>query len=330
MVSLGKFRHLTQCATPDGHFLILAIDHRANLRETLSAARGAPVGDAEVGEFKRDVISALGDLCSGILGDPATVLGSGISSGLLRGSQGLITPIEVTNYALHPSEREIQFIPGWNVDKAKRAGLSGIKLLLYFNPDSPVAAERLRLVSLLTSVCSRYDIPLFLEPVLYPLQAGAKIEPKARVRYAAQVARTMSEVGADVLKLEFPVDASADRDPDLWEDALGRLNEACGAVPWVLLSGGVDAALFASQVAAACKAGCSGVMVGRALWNPAIKATAAGTDSRISILQSKSRPELVNLSEIVTATGTPFWDKTGRPAIPANWYEDYPGVNGSK
>ncbi|NOG49769.1 MAG: hypothetical protein HND48_10265 [Chloroflexi bacterium] len=49
MISIGKFRHLTQCATRDGHFMVLAIDHRANLRDALSAARGVPVDDREVG-----------------------------------------------------------------------------------------------------------------------------------------------------------------------------------------------------------------------------------------------------------------------------------------
>ncbi len=330
MVSLGKFRHLTQCATPEGHFVVLAIDPRANLREALSAARGVGVGDAEVGEFKRDVVAALGDLCSGVLGDPAAVLGYGISSGLLRGTQGLITPVEVTNYAIHPSERDIQFIPGWNVEKAKRAGLSGVKLLLYFNPESPSVTERMRLVGLLTSVCARYDIPLFLEPVLFPLQPGTKMDTKTRVRYSVQMARIMAEAGADILKLEFPVDPSVDRDPEIWEDALGRLNDACGTVPWVLLSGGVEASMFSLQATAACKAGSSGVMVGRALWNPAIKASAGGTDGRISILQSRSRHELISLTEIVHTHGTPFWQKTGRPTLDLNWYEVYPGINGSK
>ena len=170
MVSLGKFRHMSQCSTAEGHFVILAIDHRANLREALSAARGMPVDDKEVGDFKRDVVTALGDLCSGVLGDPAFVLGYGIASGLLRGSQGLIAPVEVTNYALHPSDREVHFIPGWNVEKAKRVGLNGMKLLLYFHPDAPTAPQRIRLARMLADVCARYDIPLFIEPMLHPLK----------------------------------------------------------------------------------------------------------------------------------------------------------------
>jgi tagatose 1,6-diphosphate aldolase len=330
MVSLGKFRHLTQCATPEGHFVVLAIDHRANLREALSAARGMPVDDVEVGEFKRDVVQALSSLCSGVLGDPAFVLGYGIASGLLPGTQGLIAPVEVTNYAVHPSERDVQFIAGWNVEKAKRVGLSGLKLLMYFHPESPAAVQRIRLARMMADVCARFDIPLFLEPVLHSLTPSMKMETRARIRSAVEMARLMADTGADVLKLEFPVDSVVDQDPYLWEDAAGMLNRACGSVPWVLLSGGVDGSVFARQTEIACAAGCSGVMVGRALWNAAVKAGAGGADSRLNILQNRARRDLGQLADIVRAHAAPFWEKTGRPAPEFNWYESYSGFNGAK
>jgi tagatose 1,6-diphosphate aldolase len=330
MVSLGKFRHMSQCSTADGHFVILAIDHRANLREALSAARGIPVDDKEVGEFKRDVVRALGDLCSGVLGDPAFVLGYGIASGLLRGTQGLIAPVEVTNYALHPSDREVQFIPGWNVEKAKRVGLNGMKLLLYFHPDAPTASQRIRLAQMLADVCNRYDIPLFVEPVLHQLKSRSAMTSDERIHASVDMARKMAEAGADILKLEFPVDVTVESDEYLWENALNAVNAACGDVPWVLLSGGMEAAVFARQAEFACKAGSSGVMAGRALWNPAVKAGAGGADSRISALQTRARRELDHLANIVKAHAVPFWEKTGRPVVGLNWYEDYSGFNGAK
>lgn len=330
MISLGKFRHLLQCATREGHFVVLAIDHRANLREALSAARGMPIDDHEVGEFKRDVVQALGGLCSGILGDPAFVLGYGIASGLLRGEQGLIAPVEVTNYAQHPSERDVQFIPGWNVEKAKRAGLSGIKLLLYFHPEAPSAQQRIRLATMLAEVCTRYDIPLFLEPILHPLNAATRMDTATRLNASLEMVRVMAATGADILKLEFPVDLAVERDRYVLEDAVGQLNEACASTPWVLLSGGVEASVFAQQAEAACAAGCSGVMVGRALWNPAVKAAAGGADRRMQVLQAAARRELEQLAAIVKANATPFWDKTGRPSGSFDWYESYSGFNGGK
>lgn len=328
MVSIGKFRHLTQCTTHDGHFVVLAIDHRANLRDALSAARGAPVDDREVGEFKRDVIQALGDQCSGILGDPSLVIGQGIASGMVSSTLGLIAPLEVTNYQQHPSEREIQFIPDWNVEKAKRAGLSGIKLLTYFHPSANTASERLRLVSLLAGVCGRFDLPLYLEPILFDVPGENTQDPRARIRHTVSMLRAMSDCGVDVLKIEFPVRDSSDNSRWLWDDALGMVNDACGATPWVLLSGGVDGATFKQQVLAACQAGSSGIMVGRALWNPAVKAV--GQDGRIQVLRGKARAELTDLAEIVKQHGTPFWDRTGRPNGDTDWFRDYPGFVGGK
>ncbi|MCC6565135.1 MAG: tagatose 1,6-diphosphate aldolase [Chloroflexi bacterium] len=328
MISIGKFRHLTQCATRDGHFMVLAIDHRANLRDALSAARGVPVDDREVGEFKRDVIQALGDQCSGILGDPSLVVGQGIASGMLSSTPGLIAPLEVTNYQQHPSEREIQFIPDWNVEKAKRAGLSGIKLLIYFHPLAGTAGERLRLISLLAGVCSRFDLPLFLEPILFDLPGEDGHDLKVRLRHTVSMLRAMVDCGVDILKIEFPVRDNSDNSLWQWDDALGIVNEACGEIPWVLLSGGVDSATFKQQVSAACQAGCSGIMVGRALWNPAVKAV--GQDGRIRVLHGKARSDLSELAAIVKQHGVPFWDRTRRPNGDTDWFRDYPGFVGGK
>lgn len=328
MISIGKFRHLTQCATADGHFVILAIDHRANLRDALSAARGAPVDDREVGEFKHDVIRALSDLCSGVLGDPALVIGQGIASGMVPATLGLIAPLEVTNYLQRPSEREVQFIADWNVEKAKRVGLSGIKLLMYFHPEASTASERLRLVSLLTGVCSRFDLPLYLEPILFELPGENPQDSNARLRNTVAMLRAMSDCGVDVLKIEFPIRDGPESSHWMWDDALGMVNEACGTTPWVLLSGGVDAAMFKQQALAACRAGSSGVMVGRALWNSAVKAV--GQDGRVQTLRGKARADLVELAEIVKQHGMPFWDRTGRPNGDSEWFRTYPGFVGGK
>src|SRR5829696_2107956 len=70
--------------------------------------------------------------------------------------------------------------------------------------------------------------------------------------------------GADVLKAEFPYDASVTEERR-WAEACAEL-DAATPVPWVLLSGGVDDATFERQVAVACHAGASGVLVGRSVW----------------------------------------------------------------
>src|SRR4029078_4586491 len=50
--------------------------------------------------------------------------------------------------------------------------------------------------------------------------------------------------------------------------------DAASQVPWVLLSGGVDDATFEAQVEVACRAGASGVLAGRSVWEGAASAVA--------------------------------------------------------
>src|SRR6185503_20338734 len=97
-----------------------------------------------------------------------------------------------------------------------------------------------------------------------------------RRRVVIDTARRLTAVGGDVLKVEFPYDASV-TDRARWEDACTELDEA-SPLPWVLLSGGVDDATFERQVEIACRAGASGVLVGRSVWAEASRL--AGDDRR--------------------------------------------------
>ena len=48
-ISIGKLRRLQQCSTPDNVFVVLALDHRDELRQALKPIepdRGWPAGDA--------------------------------------------------------------------------------------------------------------------------------------------------------------------------------------------------------------------------------------------------------------------------------------------
>jgi sulfofructosephosphate aldolase len=86
------------------------------------------------------------------------------------------------------------------------------------------------------------------------------------------------------------------------EQACRVLHEACGAVPWVLLGGGEDAATLERQVEDACRAGASGVIVGRTVWDAALLAN--GEESARQVTDT-SRPILRRLRQIVEAAARP-------------------------
>jgi tagatose 1,6-diphosphate aldolase len=269
-LSLGKMRHLARCMTSDGRFVILAIDHRANLWDELQKHRATSLTDADMIAFKHDVTRALLPHASGLLTDPAYGLSQGITSGVIDARKGLLAPLEVTDYSLHPSERDVNFIPDWSVEHIKRVGGDGVKLLLYYHPEAPTAAIKRTHVEKIVAECAKWEIPFFLEPIAYSLDPQKPLMNAELLDISLHMAELFSGMGVDILKMSFPVDAKQSDDEAVWQDACERLHLACGATPWALLSGGVSYATFAQQARIACAAGANGVIVGRAVWADAI------------------------------------------------------------
>ena len=139
-------------------------------------------------------------------------------------------------------------------------GASAAKLLVYYHHEAANAADQERFVADVAADCRAADLPLFVEPLGFDPVTGGKLTGEARRRGVIETARRLTAIGGDILKAEFPYDAGVD-DPSAWADACAEL-DAASRVPWVLLSGGVDDATFERQVAAACAAGASGVLVG--------------------------------------------------------------------
>jgi tagatose-1,6-bisphosphate aldolase len=286
-----------QCGA--GTFVVLAIDHRANLREALDAAAPAPLSDAEFTAFKLQVIDALGDVASAVLIDPDYGMAQGIISGVIR--CGVLAPLEVTDYDLHPDQRGIQFIEGWSVEKIKRAGASGVKLLMNYHPEGESATQKRAIVRRIAQECQQHEIPFFLEPLAYTLNG----EHQSQV--IVESAATFSRMGVDVLKLEYA------------DGALDEVNAACGNTPWVLLSAGVDFDTFLVQTEAACKAGASGVIAGRAIWAEAV--TLQGVE-RADFLHTTAHQRMTQLAEVCAAYAVDWRTKVQQPVIKSGWYRD--------
>ena len=132
-----------------------------------------------------------------------------------------------------------------------------------------------------------YDFYLLclLEPIVYSLNPSVS---KDSAEFAAErrkiIVETVRRLGAlkpDILKLEFPVDCRYEKDAAVWQDACAEVNEA-SPVPWTLLSGGDTFEAFHKQLRVACQNGCSGFLVGRALWQEAV------------YLQGNERQEFLN------------------------------------
>lgn len=129
------------------------------------------------------------------------------------------------------------------------------------------------------AACRTAGLPLALEPLFYDLD-----HPDDRERVVLATVSTFVAMNPDLLKLPYPGSPAA----------CTTVSEIV-TMPWAMLSGGGTFEDFVEQFTIARKAGCSGFMVGRALWGEAVQATPA---EREHLLDDLVRPRLERLVEI--------------------------------
>jgi tagatose 1,6-diphosphate aldolase len=188
-------------------------------------------------------------------------------------------------------ERASHQVAVWSVEKAVKAGVDAIKLLVYYHPDASekVCVHQQDFVKFVGNQCERYDRPFLLELVSYAIEEEsnktpefAKKKPELVIRSAQEFSKP--EYKVDVLKLEFPGELKYTKE---FEDSsfyagstVYDLNEIKGycqklndiaQLPWVILSAGVDIEEFIEDVRYAVEAGASGFLCGRAIWKDCVQ-----------------------------------------------------------
>lgn len=305
MLTLGKAHRLSRCATPDGKFVMLALDHRNNLRRALAPDDPARVSYEEMADFKEELARSLSPVATGILLDPEYGLAAALAGNALDPRCGLLVAVEETGYTGAPTARESKILPGWSVEKVARAGAAGVKLLIYYHPQAPNAAAQEALVREVAESCRRFEMPFFLEPLSFSLDPGAKRLSSSEKRYVVvETARRLTPLGVDVLKAEFPLHSDEEPDEHSWLDACQELS-AASRVPWLLLSAGVSFEHFVEQTRVACQAGASGVLAGRAVWKEAVTME---REARPAFFLGTARKRMLQLAGVVGDYGKPWID----------------------
>jgi len=315
-MTLGKWRRLQQCAGPQHTFSVLAIDHRGPLRRSLEEESPQGRSNEALTALKHDIVRQLAPVTSAILLDPETSAGQCVAQGSLPGSTGLLAALD-TGSTGDPLNRATDVMENWSVEKTLRLGASGVKLLLYYHPDSPEAGQREALVQQVAQDCAKWDIPFFMEPLGCAADGTPRpLAPEQRRRVVIESARRLVPLGADILKAEFPVDVSVEPDEAVWREACGELTET-SEVPWVLLSGGVSYDTFLKQARMACEAGASGVMVGRSVWKEAVT---LDLGQRNAFLQGPGYERMRRLQALTEALARPFTEVYAAPELGYDWY----------
>ena len=313
LLTIGKYRSLQVCSSSRGKFVVLALDHRQNLRRATPRFHD----DTELSRFKLDVARELAPYATAVLLDPELSAAQAIATGALPGDRGLVVALEASGYVGDANARRSRLLEGWSVGKAKRMGADMVKLLVYYHPDSPTAAETEALVNQVAADCLRYDLGLMLEPLSYPL-AGDRLSAEERRYVVVETARRLTAIpGVDLLKAEFPLPADS---PEAdWPAACAELH-AASQVPWIVLSGAVSFETYLCQVMVACQAGASGVAVGRAVWQEAVHLEGP---ARLDFLRTVARQRLIRLASLTQALARP-WTETCTTEAPLDWYRTYP------
>ena len=318
-LSIGKIRGLQQIASPDGIFIMCAMDHRGSLQSMINPTNPASVTPAQMVELKLELCSTLGKYSTAILLDPIFGAAQCISHDVLSKSTGLLVSIEATGYEGSKEHRITRLLNGWSVEKIKRMGASAVKILLYYRPDlEELAGEQLNVISGVAADCQKYDIPFLVEPVSYPVSDEIKnpsqfapIKPQLTI----ETAKDITALPIDVLKSEFPDDSHYQKDSSELEKHCRQLNEA-SLTPWVMLSAGVNFELFYMQVEIACRAGASGFLGGRAIWQEAVQITSA--KERVKWLSTVASDRLKKLVETLRNTEPPGIRSSVYPLM--NWH----------
>lgn len=324
-LSIGKIRGLQEISSPQGLITVLALDHRG----TLIKAMGLNEKDADVYQQVRDfkffTIRYLLPHATAVLIDPQLGGAEAIARGIIPGSKGLMITLESSGYLGESTARYNEIIPGWSPAKIKRMGASAIKFKIDYHPSAGEVTRRTEdLVKQVSEQAARLDIPLLLEPVSYSIDDKFKKESREYARTRPSVVfETARRLGplADILKLEFPHDASFNDDEVEWKKACQEITKI-SPVPWVLLSAGVEFKIFKKQARVACEAGASGYVAGRAIFQEAAPFKGA---AREDYLKNTSTVRMQQLQEIASHTARPWMD--GYPgladSVDANWIKEY-------
>ncbi|WP_062119787.1 tagatose 1,6-diphosphate aldolase [Aureimonas sp. AU40] len=294
----GKLRGLQRITTPDGFFAILALDHLISFKDLLAEDRNT-VSYEQAVEAKLELVRHIAPVASAFLLEAQFSLAQVIASRALPGAVGLISSIEGEGFDVVNGERRTRWRQGWTVRKIKMLGADMVKLLWFYRPEAETAEAQRQVVRDLVVDCRAFSIPLVVEPIWYALP-GEDTKSAAwaarRVEGIIESAHLAAEFGADMLKVEFPGDVSTPEGRDASIDACRRL-DAGMSQPWVILSAGVGYEEFRDQVEVACRAGASGFLGGRSIWqdavatrDPALRAEAAAAAAgRLSELTDIAR-----------------------------------------
>jgi sulfofructosephosphate aldolase len=291
-------------ARPTGTFAMVAMDQRDSLRTMMVERTGQPrerIDDATMTDFKLTVAQALGPYASALLIDRHYGYRDLIGRHLLPDGCAPVLAVDALTQEPGGPVTDTALDDAVDPHAAAADGVRALKLLVIWRRDGQ-RDRRTALAARFVELCRAAGLASVLEPVARPtaeeearggfvlndaiVEAARELAPLRPSLYKCQVPNggvgTVAALAAEAARIDAVVD-----------------------VPWVVLSQGVDPADFPTAVEAACRAGASGFLAGRALWTAAV-----GAPDPRATLHGPCAERLRRLGDIVDRHGRPWWDAT--------------------
>jgi tagatose-1,6-bisphosphate aldolase len=323
---LGKLRRLARISDADGFVRVAAIDHPENylllFDDDLSR-----VGFEEVVESKLELVAGMAPHCTAVLVDPVWSFGQAVLTGAVPGDVGIISGLERLYWSDAAFATATKVRERWTVPVLARLGADAAKLVVFYREElTDIAADQHALVRRIAAECDDVEVPLVVEPLWYPLPGEDAADPgvrRERVQATIRSAATFAELGADVMKVEFPGSVGSPETEDAATAACAALDAGID-VPWVLLSASATFEQFARQVRIAAGAGSCGFMAGRAIWGDGVGRHDAATRAAGVVTACARLDELTTvLHEHGRGWRTPVSVSEAVELLPADWHETY-------
>ncbi|MEM1050427.1 MAG: tagatose 1,6-diphosphate aldolase [Pseudomonadota bacterium] len=317
-VSAGKYWGLRRLADDNGVFKIITVDQRPAIKDIIAEKRGveeAPFDD--VVSVKKALVETLADKGSASVVDPHYAYPTAFKS--LSPRRGLLISLEDSVFAETPDGRLSKEIDDWSVEKIKRVGADGVKVLVWYRPDANanVLENQRAFIRRVGEACAKYDLPFVVKALVYSF-------PEATVDYfqhpdvaTEHVMETVSEFAKpeyriDLSILQSPIIPRLIPAPDSDDNAAV---EACRQTfrdmadragrPWIISSGGSDPVSYRHILDYALDAGASGYLAGRATWWTMFSAF-PNMPAMINALEDESAPYLAELAAAADARAKPW------------------------
>ncbi|MBB5787287.1 hypothetical protein [Jiangella mangrovi] len=289
---------LDALARPGGGLAMVAMDQRESLRTMFDDAGAGRPADDVLTAFKLEVARSLGDLASGFLIDRRYGFDELRDGRLLPAGCGLILAVDALTQEDGGPVEETALDPDFLAEGTDLDGVDGVKLLIVWRRDER-REQRVELAREFVRRSAERGVLSVLEPVVRATPAELADGSWDLNTAITEAARELSVLGQSLYKAQVP--SAGEGEPAALLDACRELDDAVTG-PWVVLSQGVALDRFPAAVEAACRAGASGFLAGRALWSDVV-------GRPLTELAVRSAPRLERLTRIVDEHATP-WQET--------------------